>query len=55
MTNWSKLTGVLLIGLEELVDLVANLTIGHLDVVLGVAILTHEVEEAIVRDVELGD
>lgn len=51
--NCGLLTGVLLVNLEELVDLVANLTVGHLDVVLGVTIIVHEGEEAIVGDVEL--
>ena len=46
-------TGVLLLLLEELGDLAANLTIGHLDVVLGVAVVVHKGEEAIVRNVKL--
>lgn len=46
-------TGVLLLGLEELVDLVANLAVGHLDIILGVTFLVHEGEETVVRDVEL--
>ena len=46
-------TGVLLLVLEELLDLGANLTLGVLDVVLHGAILRHEGEETIVLDVEL--
>ncbi len=49
----AKLTGILLIRLEKLDDLVANLAIGHLDVVLGFAVLTHEGEEVVVGDVKL--
>lgn len=48
------LTGVLAVLAEELVDLVANLAIGDLDIVLGGAIVGHEGEETIVSNVELG-
>jgi len=44
--------GILLLGLEEAEDLLANLTIGHLDIILGVAVVAHEGEEVIVRDIE---
>jgi hypothetical protein len=44
--------GVLLIDLEELVDLVANLAVGHANIILEHAVLVHEVEETIVGDVE---
>ena len=47
------LTDVLLLNLEELLDLVANLTVRELDIILGVAVVVHEGEEAIVGDVEL--
>ena len=46
-------TGVLLLVLEELLDLGANLTLGVLDVVLHGAVLRHEGKETIVLDVEL--
>ena len=46
-------TGVLLLVLEELLDLGANLTVGQADVILGVTIILHEGEETIVGDVEL--
>jgi len=49
----SKLTGVLLLLGEQALDLVTDLTFGHLDIVLGLAVLAHEGEEAIVGDVEL--
>lgn len=49
----AQLTGVLLLGLEQLGDLVTDFTIGHTDVVLLVAVVVNEVEEAIVRDVDL--
>lgn len=48
-----KLTGVLLLLLEELVDLVTDFTVGELDIVLGVAVVVHEGEETIVGDVKL--
>lgn len=50
---WALLTGDLLVDLEQLVDLLANLTIGDFDIVLGVAIVVHEGKETIVRDVDL--
>ena len=49
-----KLTGVLLVDLEKLVNLVTDFAIGHLDIILGVAIVAHERQEAIVRDIQLG-
>lgn len=49
----AKLTGVLLLLSEKLVDLLANLTLGELDVVLGGTIIVHKREEAIVGDIEL--
>ena len=51
--NLSKHTGVLLFGAEQLLDLLANFAIGDLHVVLGVAVVPHEGEEAVVGDVEL--
>ncbi len=48
-----RLTGVLLIFLEELRDLVANFALWHLDIILGVTAFGHEGEEAVVSDVEL--
>ena len=48
-----QLTGFLLLNLEELVDLVASLTVRDTDVVLEVTVVIHEVEETIVRDVQL--
>ena len=49
-----KPTSVLLLLSEELGDLLANLALGHADIVLGVTVGGHQVEEAIVRDVDLG-
>lgn len=46
-------TGVLLLVVEELLNLLANLVVGDLDVVLHVAVLSHEGEETVVGDVEL--
>ena len=48
-----RLTSVLAVLNEELVDLVANLTIGNLDVVLGGAIVGHEGKETVVSNVKL--
>jgi hypothetical protein len=48
-----ELTGVLALLGEEFVDLVANFTIGNLDIVLGGAIVGHEGEETIVSNIEL--
>lgn len=48
-----KPTGVLALLLEELLDLVANLTVWDLDIVLGVTTVGHEGQEAIIGDVEL--
>lgn len=48
-----KLTGVLLLLLEELVDLVADLTVGNTDIVLGITVFVHEGEETIIGDVKL--
>lgn len=50
-----RLTGVLLLGLEETLDLLANLAVGHANVVLEVTLLVHEGEETIVGDVKLED
>jgi hypothetical protein len=54
MIIWAKLTGVLLLSLEEADDLLANLSIGNLDIILGVTVIGHEGEVVIVGDVELG-
>lgn len=48
-----ELTGVLLLSLEETVDLVANFTVGHLDIILEVTIIVHEGEETVIGDVKL--
>ena len=47
------LTGVLLLSPEQAVDLLADLTIRHLDIVLGVTVIVHEGKETIVRDIKL--
>lgn len=44
--------GVLLLDLVELVDLVTNIAIGDLDIILGVTVIAHQREVAIVRDVQ---
>jgi hypothetical protein len=47
------LTGILLLDLEELLDLLADLTLWNLDVVLGGTVIRHERQKAVVGDVEL--
>lgn len=47
------LTGVLAVFLEELLDLVTDITIWNLDIVLGGAVVVHEGEETVVSDIEL--
>merc|ERR1711977_159538 len=44
--------GILLLGREELLDLLTNFSIGNLDIVLGLTIIGHQGEETIVRDIE---
>jgi hypothetical protein len=44
-----RLTGVLSILGEELCDLETNLTVGELDVVLGLTRVIHEGEETVVN------
>lgn len=39
--------------MEHFVNLVTNFAFGHLDIVLGGAIIGHEGQEAIVSDVKL--
>lgn len=52
-SRWFVRTSVLLLLEEKLPDLGANLVVGALDVVLGVAVIGHEGHEAVVTDVEL--
>jgi hypothetical protein len=47
------LTGILLLDLEELLNLLADLTLWNLDVVLGGTVIRHERQETVVGDVEL--
>lgn len=51
--NSVVLTDVLLLFPEHQFDPVTHLTIRDLDVVLGVTVVVHEREEAVVGDVEL--
>lgn len=48
-----NLTGIFLLGTEELLDLLANLAVRKLDIVLGVTIIRHQGKETIIRDIEL--
>ena len=47
-------TGVFLIGAEELLNFLANLAFGDLNIVLGLAIFRHERKESVVGDINLG-
>lgn len=47
------LTGVFLLGAEELLNLIANLSIGNLHIVLCLAIISHQREKPVVGDIEL--
>jgi hypothetical protein len=47
-------TAVFAILLEHLLDLVANLTVGNLDIVLGAAaVVVHQRQEAIIGNIKL--
>ena len=48
-----RLTGILFLTAEELLDLVANFTFGDLDIVFGGTIIRHEGQETVIGDVEL--
>jgi hypothetical protein len=48
-----QLTGILLLSLEELGDLVTDIALGHADVVLLLTLVIDEVEETIVGDIDL--
>lgn len=48
-----RLTGVFLVGAEELLDLFANLSLRNLDIFLGIAIVSHERQKAVVSDIQL--
>jgi hypothetical protein len=50
-----QLTGVLLFSSEKLLDLLANLTLGDLNIILGLAIISHQGEETIIGNIELED
>ena len=47
------LTSILLILAEELIDFIANLAVRHLDIVFGVASISHQGKEAVLGNVEL--
>ena len=48
-----RLTGIFLICAEELLDLIANLSVRNLNVILGSAILRHEGKEVVISDIQL--
>lgn len=48
-----RLTAVLLLSGVHLVDLLANIVVGDLDIILGVTVVGHQGHEAILGDVEL--
>lgn len=47
------LTGILLLGLEQLLDLLANFTLRDLDIVLGSTIIGHQGQETVISDIKL--
>jgi len=49
----AALTGVLVLLVEKLVNLVTNLAIWDLDIVLGGTVVGHEGKETVVSDIEL--
>jgi hypothetical protein len=49
----ANLTGILLVSGEKLVNLLSNLSIGDLDIILGLAIISHQGKEAIIGNIEL--
>lgn len=51
----NRLTSILLIGAEKLLNLVTNFTIRNLDIILGLAVIGHKGEESIVGDIELSN
>jgi hypothetical protein len=55
VTNMDSLvlTGILLLGLEQLLDLLANFTFWDLDIVLGSAIIGHQGQETVIGDIKL--
>lgn len=48
-----QLTGILFFSAEKLLNFITNLSIGNLDIILGVAVLTHKRKEAIFRHIKL--
>jgi len=44
--------GILLLGSEELINLLANFSIGNLHIILGLTIVSHQGKETIIRDIE---
>ena len=49
----AKLTDVLLVRLEHLHESLTDFTFRNLDVVLGITVISHEGQEAIIGDVQL--
>ena len=49
----AKLTGILLLGGEEFVNLLANLSVWDLNIILGLTIIGHQREESVVGNIEL--
>ena len=50
-----QLTSVLLLFMEELLNLLTNITIRDLDIILSFAIIGHQREETIIRDIKLDE
>jgi hypothetical protein len=48
-----QLTGVLLFSSEKLLDLLANLSLGDLNIILRLAIISHQGKETIIGYIKL--
>jgi hypothetical protein len=55
VTNMNSLvlTCILLLGLEQLLDLLANFTFWDLDIVLGSTVVGHQGQETVIGDIKL--
>ncbi len=53
LASLGLLTGFFLLGMEESLDLLANLPFRNLDIILGLAVIGHQGEESIIRDIKL--
>ena len=50
----ANITGILLVSGEKLVNLLSNISLGDLNIILGLTIISHQGKETIVGNIELG-